>query len=75
MVGVQENFGILEGDFASLTGEREGWCLVEDLGPEALRCFGVRESSANALTREELRDCWPFAASFCKGVLDDTVLR
>ena len=63
--GVHENLGILEGD-VSLTGERDGRCLMEDLGPEVLRCLGVRESSANALTRDELRDGGPFVASCCE---------
>ena len=63
---MQENLGILEGDVTSLTGDKEGRCLVEDLGPEVLRCCGVRVRSENALTREELRIGWPLLASCCE---------
>lgn len=54
---MQENLGILEGDRSSLTGLKEGRCLVVlDLGPVVLRVGGVRESNSNWLQRDTLRE-------------------
>ena len=53
---MHEYLGILLGESSSFKGEREGRCLVVDLGPEVLRCcFGVIVSSAKDVHREVLR--------------------
>jgi len=66
--GLQEYLGILDGEVSSLMRSREGVCL----GAEGVRALGVRDSSANALLREMLRNVWPDEGSFCKD--EDEVL-
>ena len=58
---MQENLGILEGEVYSLTGDREGRCLVAD-GTRGVKVFGggagglgSRVIPANAETSEALR--------------------
>ena len=50
---MQENFGIFDGDTSSLMRSSEGRRRL----PEAFRaCLGVRESPANAMLSEMLRE-------------------